>query len=262
MDLIEGFSLTLRGRIHYVEKGQGEPLLLLHSNGCSLHEFAPTMNELAKRYRCIAWDMPGHGDSDPPGTHQSVPDYADSVLAFMDAMHLDKAHICGASIGGLVCIALGVIAPQRVLSLVIAEAALRSEHEWAAQWPRIEAMFATPQQSQEDVAPRFRQLTPALFARWNIDRHKVGGWRMVDVMWAIREFDAQGHLSRLQCPSVVVIGDRGPVLVCKPLYQKLLPAAHLIIMSDAGHFPMLDDPNAFAQAVHEGIGAMSQGAST
>ncbi len=251
MDFIDGFRTTRHGRIHYLEKGEGEPLLLLHSNGCSGYEFEPAMAELSGQFRCIAWDMPGHGDSDQPPRHQSVGDYADAVLAFMDSMELETAHVCGASIGGIVCIELGALAPQRIRSLVIAEAALRSRQEWATQWPRIEAMFAIPAQSKEQVAPRFRALTEGLLARWNIDRHKTGGWRMVDVMWAIREYDALAALGRITCPVSVLVGDKGPVFSSVAKYRELVPNAPIMILPDTGHFPMIDDPIAFARAVHE-----------
>ncbi len=249
----DGFANTRHGRIHFTEAGSGEPLLLLHSNGCSAHEYAATMPLLAARFRCIAWDMPGHGDSDRPAQHLGVEDYADAVLALMDTLGVERAHVCGASIGGMVCIALGARAPQRLLSTIIVEAPLRSAGDWAAQWPRIEAQFSIPQQTAEALNGRFRAVTPELLARWNIDREKAGAWRMVDVMWAIRDYDALADLQRIGCPAAVIIGDKGPVFGHRARYAELLPHAPLAVMADAGHFPMLDDPRAFAEAVAEGI---------
>jgi len=253
MNPLDTFIHTRRGRIHLVAEGAGEPLILLHSNGCSLHEYVGSMPLLAQRFRCIAWDMPGHGDSDPAPGHLSVADYADAVLALMDALALERAHVCGASIGGLVCIALGARAPQRLLSTVIVEAPLRTAAQWAAQWPRIEAMFAVPVQTREEVAPRLRSLTDDELARWNIDRLKAGSWRMVDVMWACRQYDALADLSRIGCPAGVLIGDRGPVAAHVDDYRARLPGAPIRILPDAGHFPMLDDPAGFAEALCETI---------
>lgn len=249
----EYFLQTHHGRIHCIEQGQGPALLLLHSNGCSSHEYDAVLPLLAPHYRCIAWDLPGHGDSDPPRGHQDIRDYASATLDLMDNLELPKAHVCGASVGGFIAIALGRMAPERTASLTIAEAALRTPAEWAAQWPRIEAMFAIAHQSFEEVAPRMRQLTPALLARWNIDRAKAGGWRMVDVMWAIREYDALGELRRLRAPSAVLVGDQGPVIAGRARFEEALPSAPIRVVADAGHFPMIDAPAAFAQAVHEGI---------
>lgn len=249
------FVATRRGRIHAVREGRGEPLLLMHSNGCSQHEYAAARPLLAQRFDCIAWDMPGHGDSDPAPGHLSVEDYADAAVALLDALGLARAHACGASIGGLACIALGARHAPRLLSTVIVEAPLRTEAQWAAQWPRIEAGFAVPQQTRAEVAPRLRALEDALLARWNVDRLKAGSWRMVDVMWACRLYDAIGDAARIACPAAVIVGDRGPVVPHVDDYRRLLPHAPLHVMADAGHFPMLDDPPAFAAAVIASIAA-------
>ena len=253
MTVTESFVPTRRGRIHVARHGRGEPLLLLHSNGCSLHEYADTMRPLGARFDCIAWDMPGHGDSDPAPGHLSVEDYADAAIGLLDALGIARAHACGASIGGLVCIALGARHPRRLSSTVIVEAPLRTEAQWAAQWPRVEAMFAIAQQSEAEVAPRVRALAPETLVRWNIDRLKAGSWRMVDVMWACRQYDALGDLPRVGCPAAVLIGERGPVAGQADAYRRLLPHAPVRMLHDAGHFPMLDDPDAFAAAVVESI---------
>lgn len=253
MQITERFLSTPYGRIHCVEMGAGPPLLLLHSNGCSLHEYDAVLPMLAEHFRCIAWDLPGHGDSDPRAGHLTMADYASATVAVLDALGLERAHICGASVGGFVCIALGLAHPERVLSLSIVEAALRTPQEWASQWPRIEAMFAIAQQTHEEVAPRLRELTPALLARWNIDRAKAGGWRMVDAMWTIREYDAIGELARLRAPTAVLLGDGGPVIGGRQRYETALASAPIRVLSNAGHFPMIDAPEAFALALREGI---------
>ena len=251
----DNFVSTRHGRIHFVEAGNGAPLLLLHSNGCSHHEFDEVFDGLARHYRCIAWDMPGHGDSEAPAGHLSVADYADAVLAFMDALGIPEFHVSGASIGGLICIALSVRAPERILSTVIVEAVLRTAAEWAAQWPRIEVSFGLSQQSLDEVKPRFRDVTPALLQRWNIDRHKAGAWRMIDVMWAIRQYDALAELRRVDVRAAVIIGDQGPVFAGKHLYERLLPSAPLVVLNHCGHFPMIDDPAAFTAAMRDALGA-------
>ncbi|HYF19932.1 MAG TPA: alpha/beta fold hydrolase [Ramlibacter sp.] len=253
MDRTEYFLATAAGRIHCVEQGSGPALLLVHSNGCSWHEYEQVLPLLAARFRCIAWDLPGHGDSDPAPGHLSIEDYARATLGVMDALGIEKAHVCGASVGGFICMALGHIAPERMASLAIVEAALRTGEEWAAQWTRIEGQFAIAQQSQAEVAPRLRALTAELLARWNIDRAKAGGWRMVNVMWAIRDYDALGALQTLKVPTAVVLGDKGPAIAGRGRYEQALPAARVRVIADAGHFPMIDQPQAFTAAIVAGV---------
>ncbi|HSV45843.1 MAG TPA: alpha/beta fold hydrolase [Ramlibacter sp.] len=262
MNSIEYFLSTPSGRIHCLELGEGPPLLLLHSNGCSAHEYDQALPFLAGHFRCIAWDLLGHGDSEPVQGHISIDTYAAITVEVLDALGLERAHICGASVGGFVAMAVGRRWPERVSTLTIVESAMRTPEEWAAQWPRIEGMFAIAQQSHDEVAPRLRQLTPPLLTRWNIDRAKAGGWRMVDVMWAIREYDALGELARLRAPCAIVLGDQGPVIAGKPRYEQGLPAAPIRLIAQAGHFPMIDAPQEFARAILEGITELSGAVAT
>ena len=97
----DGFVKTKsHGRIHYREAGKGPALMLMHTNGASAHQFEAVAPLLAKHFRVISWDMPGHGDSDPLSRHYSVEDQAKALAALMTALKVKAAHISGASVGG------------------------------------------------------------------------------------------------------------------------------------------------------------------
>ncbi|MGZ0248029.1 MAG: alpha/beta fold hydrolase, partial [Alphaproteobacteria bacterium] len=102
----DGFINTGHGRIHYLEQGSGPSVILLHSNGGSAYEYEEMFDQLAKTHRVLAWDMPGHGDSEPITLHYSVEMYADAVVAFMDALDIESASVLGSSIGGAICVAM------------------------------------------------------------------------------------------------------------------------------------------------------------
>ena len=90
----EGFVQTNgHGRMHYLEAGSGTPLVLIHTNGGSAHQYAGVMPALARQFRVIAWDMPGHGDSDPVTRHYSIADYC----AFWLARHASPRSHAGTS---------------------------------------------------------------------------------------------------------------------------------------------------------------------
>lgn len=253
-DMKPNFVATSFGRIHYLEAGSGEPLILLHSNGCSAHEFADVVEPLGKRFRTIAWDMPGHGDSDPITRHMTIDDYADAVIAFMDALGIDKAHVSGTSVGGTICVALGARYPERMKSVIIVETAFRTFDEWGTDWLTVETIFGNPSQTLEQIKPRFRNATPSLLQRWNIDRNKAGARTMVDVMWAIREYDMQENIGKVSVPSACIFGEKGPVLGTIGRFRDgLAPGGRQIMMADCGHFPMIDDPDAFTTAMIEAI---------
>jgi len=249
------FAPTSFGRIHALAAGEGPTLILLHSNGGSAYEFEHVIEPLAERFRVFAWDMPGQGDSDPLPRHISVDDYADAVVEFMDALGIGEASILGASIGGAICVSLGARHAGRVQRLFIVECPFRSPEEWQQIWPRTEAGYAPITQSEERVRPRLRALTPELLTRWNIDRSKAGTKTCLSVMWALRDYDIAANLPRLPPEPVLIFGDRSPTVGKLDRFRDVLTTASTHVISDCGHFPMIDDPDAFTAIVSQEMDA-------
>lgn len=89
-------------RVHYLEMGEGEPLLLVHSIGQSIYTWRALMPIMARYYRVIAVDLPGFGHSDRPySLSYSMDEMADILLLIMDALHLPRTHILGCTMGGM-----------------------------------------------------------------------------------------------------------------------------------------------------------------
>jgi 3-oxoadipate enol-lactonase len=250
---MDGFVWTADGRIHYLKAGSGPPLILLHSVGCSAYEYVDVLDALGRHRTVYAWDMPGHGDSDPVGRHYTIEDFARAVVNFMDALAIERAAVAGSSIGGTICAALGAHHAARVEALVFVESPLRTPAEWAANWATVEGNFGIPTQTHDQVAARVRAVTPEFLTRWNIDRNKAGAKAMVSAMWAIRGFDMAGALARVQTPSAIVYGDNGPTVNKAREFQELLQGAPLTTLAECGHFPMNDDPEAFTRAVLDAV---------
>jgi 3-oxoadipate enol-lactonase len=250
----EAFVQTAKGRIHYgftgVVASNKVPLILLHSNGCSLYEFQFVIEELALTHQVFALDLPGQGDSDPINCHWTYDMYADAVVAWMDAMGMEQANIAGSSIGGVVCLALGKHHAKRVHSLMLVETPIRSGLAWAKRWFTVEGNFAMVLQPLEAVSARIRNVTPEFHKRWNIDRSKAGSHTMLDAMWAVREYDCLGTLAGLQVPTYAILGSNGPVGDgLEPLEQKI-GKANIAVMQNCGHFPMIDEPAEFVANVN------------
>jgi 3-oxoadipate enol-lactonase len=252
----EAFVETSKGRIHYAEAGQGEPLVLLHSNGCSLYEFQFVIEDLARHHRVLALDLPGQGDSDPLTRHWSYDMYADAVVAWMDAMGIKRASIAGTSIGGVVCLALGQRHPERVRSLLLVETPIRAGVAWAKRWFTVESNFALPVQPFESVSARIRNMTPELHKRWNIDRSKAGSHTMMDAMWAVREYDSLGVLAALKVPTFAILGSNGPVGDSLEPLEKKIGKKNIAVMQNCGHFPMIEEPAEFVQHINGFIASL------
>ena len=106
-------------RHFFIEKGQGEPLILLHGNGENVDYFAGQIDVFARDYHVYALDTRGHGKT-PRGTAPfTIRQFADDLLAFMDAHGICKAHILGFSDGGNIAMVFAMKYPERVLRLIL-----------------------------------------------------------------------------------------------------------------------------------------------
>lgn len=109
-----------RARIHYIEAGTGEPLLLIHTVGQSFYTWRKVFNRLSEHYRVIAPDLFGHGYSDRPVTFgYTIEEHTEALCRFMDALNISSAHIAAFSMGSAYALKLAMDHPERVGRMVL-----------------------------------------------------------------------------------------------------------------------------------------------
>ncbi len=104
---------------HYLEKGQGEPLILLHGNGENCDYFKGQIEVLARFYHVYAPDTRGHGKTPRGNAPFTIRQFADDLLAFMDLHGIEKAHLLGFSDGGNIAMIFAMRYPDRVDRLIL-----------------------------------------------------------------------------------------------------------------------------------------------
>ncbi|AWN40458.1 alpha/beta fold hydrolase [Methylobacterium durans] len=118
-----GRFMSVNGvRLHYIERGQGEPVVLIHGNGTLAEDFVISgiVDELAKRYRVIIIDRPGYGYSERPRGLWTPRAHATLFQTALERLGVSRAVVLGHSWGSLVAVALALQAPQIARSLVLA----------------------------------------------------------------------------------------------------------------------------------------------
>jgi pimeloyl-ACP methyl ester carboxylesterase len=110
-------------KICYREGGEGKSILVLHGWGIDSSKYIPLLNELEGKYRVIAPDLPGFGDSEPPKKAWGVSDYKLFVLRFLDKVKVDHFYVLAHSFGGRVAIKLGAEDRERIKKMVLTGAA-------------------------------------------------------------------------------------------------------------------------------------------
>jgi len=135
-------------RLHYTEKGCGEPLILLHGNGEDSSYFTHQIEYFSKKYRVIAIDTRGHGKSPRGEAPFTIRQFAEDLYAFMDQLQIEKAKLLGFSDGGNIALVFALNHPERVEKLILNGANLDAKGvKWTVQLPieigyRIASLFA------------------------------------------------------------------------------------------------------------------------
>jgi len=111
---------TRRGTVSYREAGAGPALCLLHGISSQSGSWVHQLDALAPRFRVVAWDAPGYGDSDRlPANAPAASDYADSLAGLLDALGIERTLLVGSSFGALIAGAFAAARPDRAMGLVL-----------------------------------------------------------------------------------------------------------------------------------------------
>ncbi|HXF97976.1 MAG TPA: alpha/beta fold hydrolase [Gaiellaceae bacterium] len=233
-------------RLHRVLEGEGPPLLLSSSLGTTHRLWDTNVGALARRFRVVRYDHPGHGGS-PPGP-RTIEGLARAALSLLDELGLERVAFCGLSLGGMVGMWLGAHAPERLDRLVLACTAPRLPP--AEQW--LERAETVRREGMEAIAD-------AVLARWFTpgfagDR---APWRAMLVSTppegyarcceAIAAADLRAELRAVRVPLTVILGRHDPVIGDEA--RRLLAEAGPVVELDAAHLANVEQPEAFAEAV-------------
>jgi pimeloyl-ACP methyl ester carboxylesterase len=242
--------------IYYVEHGEAAgrpPLVLVHGAGGTHLHWPPQVRRLPGE-RVLALDLPGHGQSLPPGGRGSAPltdvdAMAAAVLALVDHLRLERAVVVGHSMGGAVALTLALHHPERVagLGLVGTGARLRVMPELLA---RLAADFAGA--VDLIILSVFGPAAPEQLTRLARARMLMEDPRVLLADWqACNAFDVRERLGGIGVPVLVITGteDRMTPEKYARFLAERLPQADLRLVAGAGHMVMLERPVEVAQEI-------------
>jgi pimeloyl-ACP methyl ester carboxylesterase len=227
-----GWGERMEITLHYHECGAGAPLILLHGNGESTAYFQHQMEPFAARFRVIAVDTRGHGQSPRGDMPFTLAQFAEDLKQFLDAMGIQKAHILGFSDGANIALLFALKYPQFVDKLILDGADLS---------PRgVKASVQIP------ICIGYGLVS--LIARF--DRAAIAKKELLGLMVTQPDI-APDALAALTMPVLVLAGTRDMI---KDAHTRLIaasiPNAQLRIL-DGDHFIAAKNSAAFNEAVLE-----------
>jgi 3-oxoadipate enol-lactonase len=242
--------------IGYEECGSGlrTPIVFLHGVGSDKSVWHPQLGHFGQTRRAVAFDYPGYGDSDraPDGTARD--DYASAILSAMHELGIDRAHVCGLSLGGVIAIAMHHVGPVRCASLILAdsfavhpqgqaiyERSLAGSHDIAAMAEaRVDFLLASP------ADPEVRREAVETMSKIDAAAYRVGA----EAVWLA---DQRERAAAINVPTLVICGteDQATPVALSAALVELISNARMVVIDGAGHLSNLEKPAPFNRAVED-----------
>lgn len=260
-EVVDGRPLNL------VDIGSGPALLLVHGLAGAWQNWLENIPALACRYRVIAVDLPGFGESETPTHLMSVSGYARTLDALCQALGLDQVSVVGNSMGGFVAAELAIRSPARVRALgLVASTGLSVERARADRHRGIRnrlenvLFFYTSWLVRRfpslALRPRIRQwMLGAIVAHperlsGRLTAELVRGIdkpRLNTALDTLTRYPIRDRLGEIACPTLIVWGaeDRLVPLSDAAEFEWLIPGSRRVTYPDTGHAPMLERPERF-----------------
>lgn len=236
--------------IYYEIHGGGEPLLMIQGYGRYSGHWTTLIPPFSKKYRVIIFDNRGTGRSDKPETAYTMKGMAADAKGLLDAIGIDRAHVLGVSMGGMIAQEFALTYPDRVMSLMLGCTQCGGP-KIAPPTPEALAFLFNPDAAKLSEEERARQTAPWLWTKEFIEKHPEAVEMNVEITLkyptpphgftgqaqAIAGHDTYERLPQIKAPTLVIAGDADRLI--NPDNSKILtariPGAELVMVKNAGH---------------------------
>ncbi|ANJ67573.1 hypothetical protein A9404_09380 [Halothiobacillus diazotrophicus] len=246
--------------LNFEESGGGLPVLIMHGLFGSLANWRGVARSLSDTYRVINLDLRNHGRS-PWAPGLSYSDMADDVLRLMDRLGLERAKLIGHSLGGKLAMVLADRAPERFTRMVVVDIAPKAYPAWHQDvFAALRAVDLTAIESRDEARMQMAQhvFDPEVraFLTANLMHGPDAGWHwrfnLEELARAYPETSLMPVLHGFFCGPALFIRGAGSAYiepVDEPLMSRQFPGSCLCTLPRAKHWPHVEDPQGFLQAV-------------
>lgn len=247
-------------RLFYQDLGEraAPAIVLIMGWGGDHTAWAFQLQPFAREHRVVALDNRGAGQSDQPDIPYTVAGMAEDTVGLMDALGIDKAHLCGASMGGMIAQEIALRHPERALTLGLHGSLARPDG-----WSALLMQSLLRLRDRGDREEFARALLPWLLCRRTVndraDFVELMIRRALDNPFppspaglrrqaeAVAGHDTLGRLAGIRMPTLITVGVED--ILVPPSFsremQSLIPGAEMVVIPGAGHAHFLEQPEAF-----------------
>jgi pimeloyl-ACP methyl ester carboxylesterase len=236
----------------YSVAGMGEPALVFIHGGLADRDFWTSQLEaFSERYKVIALDLPGHGESGANRTKWGIPEFGADVKAVVDDEKVKRAIIFGNSLGGPVAVEAALLLPGRTVGIVGVDTFQSLEGPYP-----LEELCRRAEAFRDDYAGMLKQMVlalfhkdadPALIAEAERRMMKTPPAAAYAIFMGMVGYVPAESAGRLTVPLRAINGDIYPTDLAG--VRKIKPDFEAVIMTHMGHYPMLERPDEFNRHV-------------
>jgi len=257
-------------RLYYEEAGQGSAVIFVHEYAGDFRSWEPQMRHFSRSHRCVTFSQRGYPPSDVPtdGAHYGQDIARDDVIALMDGLGIERAHVVGHSMGAATALHVGIHYPQRCISVTAAGCGYGSSpdpkkvEEGRAASRETARMFAT--EGIAAAAPRYadgatrqthKNKDPRGFAEFAkmLSEHSAQGHALTMLHVQAKRptlWDMEADLKKFTLPLLVIVGDEDDWCLDGSVFLKrTVPTAGLLVIPRSGHTITSEEPAAFNAAL-------------
>jgi 3-oxoadipate enol-lactonase len=255
-------------KIHYVEEGHGPSVVFAHGFLFDHTMFAAQFEELPDNYRCIAWDMRGHGRSECPDGPWSMQDLVVDLISFIEGTNAAPCHLVGMSIGGMIAVRVALQRSDLVRSLVLINSTADAEDPGVAE---VYAAYRAQIEREDGVGDELAQISiPIFFGQRYIDAEpeaieiQLERERNTPTVAAAEGLRALVHrdsvvdrLQEIRLPALVIHGelDAAVPIARAEEFANGVSGAELVRIPNTGHTTPMEAPD----VVNEALGGFLAG---
>jgi pimeloyl-ACP methyl ester carboxylesterase len=252
------------GQVHYASCGdpRGHTVLLLHQSPRSWAEYRHVLPLIGERFRAVAMDTAGFGDSNEGSVPASIEQWARVAIELLDALGIARAHVVGHHTGGVIAVELASAFAKRVHGLVLSSTPYTDEafRRARAERPPIDEVATSGDGSHLAALWRKRQGfyppdRPELLEAFVLDALKVSG-RMEEGHRAVAAYRMEERIAKIRQPTLILRATDDPFAAPHAAELKMhIPQARIVDI-EGGMVPLPDQmPEAFAEAVLDFLSA-------
>lgn len=264
-------------KLYFEAAGSGEALLFVHEFAGDHRAWEPQMRYFSRRFHCISYAARGYPPSDIPEDGSYSQDRARlDILSVLDGLGIDKAHICGLSMGGFATLHFGLHHPDRALSLVVAGCGYGAEpdkregfqQEAEATAKLIESISGEEFAEKYGTGPTRVQYINKDPRGWHEFRQQLSEHSMLGAARTMRGvqksrpslYDLEAELKTLKVPTLIMTGDEDePCLLPNVFLKRTISTSALVVLPNSGHTINLEEPELFNRAVDDFLTQVNSG---